>query len=412
MPIRFYFAALAVLAWFASARAASYEDIDAPPHLYWQRPLKDRFTLLKPALESGQVPLDTSGELPYLRSLLQRLGVPASSQMLVFSTTSLQLSLISPRNPRALYFNEDIYLGFIPGGRIELISLDPEIGGIFYIFDIPRGAAPLQIERSTRCMNCHAGSDTREVPGIVVKSVIPGPRGGSLTAYRIEETGHQIPFHERFGGWYVTAQGGLTNHHGNQTGQLNAGQLTRFPIEPGTLFDFARYPVATSDLLPQLLHEHQAGFVNRVLEASYRARTHLYADKGKLTPEHAAELDQQADTVVRYLLFTDEPALPSGGVPGATAFKTDFLRTRRAVQGKSLKDFNLQNRLFEHRCSYMIYSAVFTGLPPEMKQRIYARLKRALTETDDPLAKHLPAAEKAAIQTILRGTLKDLPRGW
>ena len=31
--------------------------------------------------------------------------------MLVFSTTSLQLSLISPSNPRALYFGEDMYLG-------------------------------------------------------------------------------------------------------------------------------------------------------------------------------------------------------------------------------------------------------------------------------------------------------------
>ncbi|NJM55597.1 MAG: hypothetical protein HC841_06505, partial [Verrucomicrobiae bacterium] len=62
------------------------------------------------------------------------------------------------------------------------------------------------IERSQRCMNCHAGSETREVPGLNIKSVIPGQRGGSLTAYRIDETGHQIPFSERFGGWYVTGQ--------------------------------------------------------------------------------------------------------------------------------------------------------------------------------------------------------------
>jgi hypothetical protein len=363
-------------------------------------------------LEAGRVPLDVSGELPYFRSLLTRLGIPASSQMLVFSTTSLQLSLISPRNPRALYFNEDIYLGFIPGGRIELISMDPEMGGIFYIFDIPRGGGPLVIERSQRCMNCHAGPETREVPGLNIKSVIPGQRGGSLTAYRIDETGHQIPFTERFGGWYVTGQGALTNHHGNLTGQLDAGKLTTFPLEPGERFDFARYPVATSDVLPQLLHEHQAGFVNRVLEASYRARTYLHEGAGKLSAEHAAILDEQAESLVRYLLFAGEAPLPPGGIEGDAAFKRDFLRTRRAVDGASLKDFDLKERLFKHRCSYMIYSAVFAGLPAPMKQRVYTRLRTALGRADDPLSRHMTPDERIRVAAILRGTLPDLPKGW
>ena len=113
--------------------------------------------------------------------------------MLVFSTTSLQLSLISPANPRALYFNEDLYLGYVPGGRIEIVSLDPELGGIFYIFDIPKESSSLRIERSERCMNCHAAADTGFVPGLVIKSVVPGPAGGSLTAYRLEQIGHAVP---------------------------------------------------------------------------------------------------------------------------------------------------------------------------------------------------------------------------
>src|SRR5207249_6740608 len=156
------------------------------------------------SLEAGQIELDRSSEKAFVASLLKALDIPASSQMLVFSTTSLQLSLISPSNPRALYFNDEVYLGYVPGGRIEIVSLDPELGGIYYIFEIPKEAAPLRIERSERCMNCHAADDTGHVPGLVIKSVIPGPTGGSLIAHRLGQIGHGVRFDERFGGWYVT----------------------------------------------------------------------------------------------------------------------------------------------------------------------------------------------------------------
>ena len=402
------------LASAVTARAeVTYRDWDQPPHSYFQRTPSDRFTQLKARLESGELALDRSHEKAFLLSLLALLEIPASSQMLVFSTTSLQLSLISPSNPRALYFNEDVYVGFIPGGRIEIVSLDPELGGIFYILDIPKSAGPLRIDRSARCMNCHAGDDTRHVPGLTLKSVIPGSAGGSLDSFRREQTGHDIPLTDRFGGWYVTGAGSFTNHWGNLVGDLTAGVLTRIPVHPGERFSFARYPVATSDLLPQLLHEHQAGFVNRVVEAGYRARTHLHTDRDGLTAEHREELDQQARLIVRYLLFADEVPLPVGGVAEADTFKTDFLRTRRAVEGLSLKDLDLKTRLFRYRCSYMIYSPVFTGLPSAMKERVLGQLDRALDpdRTDGEYA-YLPAEEKQAIRRILRGSLGDLPANW
>lgn len=391
-----------------------YDEIDQPPHNYWQRPLKDRFTRLKDDLESGRTALDRGGEKAFLVSLLKTLGIPASSQMLVFSTTSLQLGLISPGNPRALYFSDDVYVGYIPGGRIEIVSLDPELGGIFYIFDIPKDDRPLRIERSQRCMNCHARADTRYVPGLVVKSVVPGPGGGSLTAYRQEETGHGIPFAQRFGGWYVTGKHGITNHWGNLVGELSPEGLAKKPVEPGKSFAFDRYPVATSDILPQLLHEHQAGFVNRVLEASYRARTYLHAGQGTLAGEHGEELDKQARSLTRYLLFADEAALPPGGVEGDAAYKDDFLRDRRvATEGGSLKDLDLRTRLFKHRCSYMIYSPVFEGLPPAMKERVYRRLGEALSvEKPDKEYAYLPVAEKRMIRVILSETVRDLPAKW
>jgi hypothetical protein len=78
-----------------------------------------------------------------------------------------------------------------------------------------------------------------------------------------------------------------------------------------------------------------------------------------------------------------------------------------------LKDFDLKSRLFKFRCSYMIYSPLFTGLPPELKQRIHARLAEALNiQRPDREYMYLPAPEKQAIHAILKATLKDLPQGW
>jgi hypothetical protein len=390
-----------------------YREIDRPPHEYRTRQPRDRFTRLKDDLESGRIALDRSSEKAFVVSLLRALEIPVTSQMLVFSTTSLQLRLITPANPRALYFNEDIYVGWVPGGRIEVLSLDPELGAIFYIFDPPRNSEPVRVERSERCANCHIGDDTGRVPGLVVKSVVPGPTGGSLTAFRIEQTGHGIPFDQRFGGWYVTGRNTISAW-GNIVGRFSAGQLVKTPIEPGTRFDFDRYPVATSDVLPQLLHEHQAGFVNRVVEAGYRARTYLHADGDQLAPGHAALLDEQARLLTRYLLFADEAPLTPGAVAGDLAFKTDFLKTRRTTPtGTSLKDFDLRTRLFRNRCSYMIYSPVFAALPAAMKQRIYAQLASALgTARADQEYAYLPAAEKQSIHAILKTTLPDLPPNW
>lgn len=401
------------LAALPTVGEVSFSDLDQPPHRYFERTPTDRFTQLKDALESGELQLDRSGEKAFLRSLLQRLEIPASSQMLVFSTTSLQLRFITPENPRALYFNEDTYVGYIPGGRMEIVSVDPDLGGIFYIFDIPRGDAPVKVERSQRCMNCHAGEDTAFVPGLVVKSVAPGPSGGSLDSFRRGLTGHGVPLAERFGGWYVTGLGGFTNHWGNAIGNLVEGSLSKRPNPPGSRFSYDRYLTATSDLLPQLLHEHQAGFVNRAVEATYRARTYQHHDGDTLTSEHRRLLDEQAAIITRYLLFADEATLPSGGVQGEDAFKVDFLKTRRAVDGESLKDFDLRTRLFKHRCSYMIYSAAFRGLPSAVKGRVFARLASALSEaTPDAEFAYLLADEKRAIRRILRGTLPDLPATW
>ena len=185
-------------------------------------------------------------------------------------------------------------------------------------------------------------------------------------------------------------------------------------MQPGVTFSFDRYQVPHSDLLPQLVHEHQVGFVNRAVEAGYRTRSALADAQGKLTATDATMLDKQARTLTRYLLFADEAPLPPGGVPGDADFRRDYTSVRRlGPGGASLKDFDLRTRLFKHRCSPMIYSLAFQGIPSEVKQRVFARLAQALdTAKPDAEYAYLPAPEKQAIRGILKATLPELPKNW
>ena len=88
----------------AVTTAVNFKDA---PHRYLDHVPADRFSLLKKQLESGEVKLDTASDKAFLDSLLKALDIPVSSQLLVFSASSFQSGIINPRNPRALYFNED-----------------------------------------------------------------------------------------------------------------------------------------------------------------------------------------------------------------------------------------------------------------------------------------------------------------
>ena len=399
---------------FSTATGAEVADFLNPVHGYMTRPPQDRFTRLKAELDAGRTVLDTGSERAFLLSLLGALEVPVPSQLLAYSAISLQSRRISPSNPRAILFHDDTYVAWVPGGQIEIASLDPDLGCIFYLLDPAKAGQRPQAARSDRCMNCHAGPSTHRVPGLVVESVVPSITGGGVSAFRREQSGHGIPLDLRLGGWHVTGAGAFTKHHGNVVLEFPNTVRTERVLKPGELFDIARYPVTTSDLLPHLLHEHQVGAVNRLVEATYLARACLDGKPAPAPDAPAPELDTLARNVVRYLLFADEVALPPAGVTGDPAFKAAFLTTRKpAASGASLRDLDLRTRLLRHRCSYMIYSPAFTGLPAPLKQRVYRQLDRALSEPS-PEAEYayLPAAEKRAIRAILRETLPELAATW
>jgi hypothetical protein len=398
-------ATLVLASWARPAWASEPAGIKNPLHSDDAQP-HDRFSRVKAALESGEQTLDTSNELPLLRGVLRALEVPVSSQLLVTSATSLQKGLVSPRRPRAIYFNDDTYVGFVPGGKIEVLSIDPELGGMFYLFDrLTPGKLP-RMRRSEDCLTCHAPRHMDGIPGLVIESVVPSLTGGGEKAFRRERSGHGIPYDLRFGGWLVTGAPDFPRHWGNLIIERTSAGARERTIQPGELFDLRRYPVPTSDILPHLLLEHQVGFANRAIQAAYRAR--------RLDDEHAgqveaaaAELDALARGIVRYILFADEVPLPPRAVDGDATFKADFLAARRvASNGGSLRDLDLHTTLLRYRCSYMVYSPTFTALPMSLRRRVDRVLDRALDVTmPDPDFAYLPAEEKSAIRTILQETL-------
>jgi hypothetical protein len=373
------------------------------PHGYYRRVPRDGFASFLERVRAGVFNLGGGDEKQQLRAILAALQVPVESQLLVYSATSLQSGLIVPANPRALYFNEEVYVGYVPGGRLEVAAIDPELGPVFYLVNTG-GGSRFEASRSERCMNCHAGRTSWQVPGLVAESVIPTTTGASLDGFRRELTGHTIALKDRLGGWHVTGAHEQGPHLGNLLGEPAPGGYRTVENRPGARFDWGRYPVQTSDLLAHLLHEHQIGFHNLVTLAVYRTRDALEAGSGSLREGDAAVLDEIAWRLVRYILFQNEAALPPGGIRPDAGFVKAFESRRIAGESRiSLRDLDLHSRLFRYRCSYMVQTPGFEALPAEMRRRVLKALDLALKERGAPAEfGYLPVEEKRAIRGILR----------
>lgn len=385
-----------------------------PPISYFEHQPKDRLAQLHLKLAAGEASIDTSDDRTFLVSMLKALEIPESSQILVFSATSLQSEIINPRNPRALYFNDDTYVGWVPGGRLEVAAIDPEMGPMFYVYErVTPGRVPTP-ERSTRCFACHAGTATNYVPGLIAESVLVSMAGSSLQTFRHDVQGHQIPLEKRFGGWLLTGKHNLTKHEANVAGQSNAGKVTRFDAGPGKFSDLSLHLRDTSDILPHLVHEHQMGFENRLFQAIYLLRFRLHEGKGSLSLEAEKEVDAQAVDLARYILFADEAKLPPRGIEGDPEYVQDFQRNQiKTASGQSLKEFDLRTRLFKYRCSFMLYTDSWREAPKLLKDKIYYQMAQGLRETGSPKdLSHQPVTERLAIRSILKETLPDLPSWW
>ena len=174
---------------------------------------------LQKKLDSGSATLQWDEKFGYLKDVLKMLEVPESSQMLVFSKTSLQRERISPENARAIYFNDDVYVGWIPGAPLMEISVaDPKMGGVFYTIEQQKLERPV-FKRTDQCLECHASTKSMGVPGHLVRSFATDEDGVVDLITGTSQVNHRTPFEERWGGWYVTGTHGDQIHRGNLIGK-------------------------------------------------------------------------------------------------------------------------------------------------------------------------------------------------
>ena len=84
----------------------------------------------------------------------------------------------------------------------------------------------------------------------------------------------------------------------------------------------------------------------------------------------------------------------------------------RDRQGRSLRDLDLERRLFKYPCSYLIYSPAFDGAASrDAGLRLEATLGRALCiSRHEAKFKHLSKEDRQAIVEILRDTKARLAR--
>src|SRR5438093_624320 len=82
--------------------AAGPTDLDADAVNDAKAAADNAVSRLVQRLDAGRATLTRDDDHGYLRSILRELTVPESSQVLVFSKTSLQRHRIGPKTPRAV----------------------------------------------------------------------------------------------------------------------------------------------------------------------------------------------------------------------------------------------------------------------------------------------------------------------
>lgn len=413
-----------VLLLVGAAPLTAEDEFERPPIAYSATVPANPVARLQAALDAGTARFDFDPVTGYLRGVLAALDVPVTSQTLVFSKTSLQQTRIRPTNPRALYFNDEVYVGYVRGGDVMEISVaDPALGTVFYTLDQTDVERPRFMRQTDDCLLCHGGAQTRSVPGHIVRSVYPDAAGQPIFSAGSHRVDHGTPFAKRFGGWIVTGDHGAATHLGNAVyaGRGPAGELPEAGRLPS--FDPAGYPSADSDLVALMVLAHQTHGHNVLTKAAFDGRTALHreaalnAELGEPADHRWAStetiLDAATTALVDCFLFREEAALPAP-LSGSTTFAADFAARGPAdPQGRSLREFDLHTRLFRHPCSFLVYTPSFDNLPDELRRRFWRRLAAVLEAAPggDKFPR-LSAADRTAVREILVATKPEAAIAW
>jgi hypothetical protein len=405
-------------------------DSEYPTMHYATAPRSDAIAKLEARLASGALKL-TPGAHGYLEPLLAALAIDESSQTLVFSQTSLQSRRIDPRTPRAIYFNDDVYVAWVQNGPLEIGSLDPNLGPVFYLLEQPAAgsaAAPApKFERElTRCLSCHDSYSLSGdgVPRFIVGSGYTGVGGNLVSHEGWILVSDETPLKNRWGGWYVTGHSGEQVHLGNvlirdmkdfdRLDELRVGNLDTLDA----LFDTKPYVTNKSDIVALMILEHQVNAQNAIARVNFDVRTAIDEERGAANAKDGYELhadqlsiatrkaiDDAVAPLADTLLFAGETRLTSP-ISGEPQFVSQFMsRAIKDSRGRSLRDLDMHTRMFRYPLSYVVYSPAFDALPRAAREAFYRRVAASLrgTQKDDAIAR-LEPDERAAILEILAAT--------
>lgn len=347
--------------------------------------LSDAVTALANEVKAKTTTLAYDGQQGYLKSLLERLNVPVESQVLLFSKTGIQNAHTSPEHPRALYFNDRVVVGYIPGAPLlEIASHDPRQGVIFQTLK-QDSWLPGEFARPDRCLSCHLSANSLDVPGILVRSMFAARDGRAMPQLGSFLIDHRSPIEQRWGGWYVTGTHGAARHMGNAfvvdsanpSTAITDATLNQSTLDPRV--DVSAYPTASSDIAALLVFDHQGRAINLLTRLGWETRI---AEADGRVDFARGDLRDVLQETVDYLLLVDEVKF-TAPVRGSSAFARIFSATGpRDSQGRSLRELDLQARLFKHRCSYMIYSPAFEALPAIARAKVFAGMRERITDPD------------------------------
>ncbi len=417
---------LAAVPWavFAGWVPVPQGTYDHPAIQYATSRPADPVALLQERIDASEVTLDYDAGWGYLRAVLEQLDVPVNSQSLVFSKTSLQVENIGPRAPRALYFNDDVFVGAVRDGTVlELASMDPRLGPVFYILDQDGETPPRFERRVSECLLCHdSPTGPAGVPGLIMLSVLSDARGFPVSLEHLVVTEDETPLEERWGGWYVTGTSGNQIHRGNHVVDRSLGETRTYPenanwtttsnltaLDP--YFDTGVYLSGHSDIVALMVLGHQTRIQNAITRANYEVRAAIHDEtvSGALTPgEGQIRIESAMNALLDAMLIADRAPLTSP-VRGTTRFAEEFeARGPRDSLGRSLRDLDLERKLFRYPMSFLIYSDAFDDIPERGRRFFYDRLSERLAEAPaappfDPLA----PGDRRAVVEILEETKPD-----
>jgi hypothetical protein len=406
----------------ASTQTALRYDTDYPMIGYSSLARNNRVARLQQRLDRGEVKLEFKGARGYLDSLLPALGIDASSQVLVYSKTSLQFQRIDASKPRAIYFNDDTYVAWVQGSDIlELATMDSSLGPGFYTLPNRQEASRGFDREILRCLGCHDKFSLTGggVPLFSVLSSLVTVNGESLNGKVAIEVTDETPIEERWAGWYVTGRHGEQAHLGNI---LARGPKEIAPLERRGnldtlqgLFDTKPYITDKSDIVALLVLEHQTTIQNLITRLNFKTRSFVARDlKTAQEPANVWEavspktqniLKRMMEPLVQSMLFVGAAPITSP-VSGGAGFERWFEAQGPAdASGRSLRQLDLRGRLFKYPLSYLVYSEAFDGLPHYVKEYVYGRLDDVLSGRDQSAAyAHLSAEERKTLREILIAT--------